>query len=383
MDLTIERASAVEETPRLLQLQGLFDVPIPKKSQLAWHVRMPLDERDWNIGLIVGPSGCGKSTIARELWPKAYVRGFTWSKTRSIVDCFPQSMGIKEVTMLLSSVGFSSPPSWIRPYGVLSNGEQFRTTIARALCEYPKFCVIDEFTSVVDRTVARIGSTAVAKAVRRRGSKLIAVSCHYDIVDWLDPDWIYDPSSGKFTWRSLRGRPPIALTICRVEHTIWPRFAPHHYLTAELNHSATCFCAWYEGQPVAFHSYLPFVGKLRDARKAVRGHRSVCLPDFQGAGIANAMITHLARMWTGLGYRVFRNTGHPAEIASAMRSADWQLIRAPSRTSCDVGRMASRFSATRATTRLTASFEFCGKGLAARDAQRQLTQRWEPVGESG
>ena len=87
----------------------------------------------------------------------------------------------------MSSVGFSSPPSWVRPYHVLSNGEQFRVDIARTLSEKPQLAIVDEFTSVVDRTVAQIGSSAIQKTVRRRGQKFIAVSCHYDIVKWLEP----------------------------------------------------------------------------------------------------------------------------------------------------------------------------------------------------
>ena len=113
-------------------------------------------------------------------------------------------MSIKDVTTLLSSVGFSSPPAWLRPYGVLSNGEQFRATLARALAEKSDLCVFDEFTSVVDRVVGQIGSAAVAKTIRRRGSKFVAVTCHDDVLEWLDPDWVYTPADGSFAWRSLR-----------------------------------------------------------------------------------------------------------------------------------------------------------------------------------
>lgn len=369
MRTRIVREVNVKRSARVMQLEGMFDVPVTKKAHLEWQVDLPIEEKPWQVGLIVGPSGCGKSTVARELFPEAYVKGFDWDPAQSVLDGFPADMSMKDVTLLLSSVGFSSPPSWLRPYQVLSNGEQFRTMIARALCEYPDLCVIDEFTSVVDRTVAQIGSSAIAKTVRRRGGKFIAVTCHYDVEAWLDPDWVFEPATGKFHWRSLQGRPEIALTIYRVHHSEWRRFAPYHYLTADLNKAAKCYVAEYEGRPVAFHSYLPFFGRLRDKRKAVRGHRSVTLPDFQGVGIAGAMISHLAAAYTALGYRVFRNTGHPAEIASARRSPSWRMIRPPSRTGRD-----TRRTVKHATTRLTASFEFCGRPLPVREAERQVNQ---------
>src|SRR5689334_11070288 len=202
----------IVRTPRVRQLEGIFDVPPAERSEQRWSVDLPLDEREWRIGLIVGPSGCGKSTLARELFSDALVAGFDWPADLSLVDAFPKALGIKEITGLLSSVGFSSPPSWLRPFRCLSNGEQFRVTMARALSERRELVAIDEFTSVVDRSVARIGSAAIASAVRRgsaerNGRRFVAVSCHYDIVDWLQPDWTFDPSSAEFRWRSLRRRP--------------------------------------------------------------------------------------------------------------------------------------------------------------------------------
>ena len=207
-------SSPVKDTPRVLQLRGLFDIPAEKTSQVEWHVDLPLEEKDWQIGLVVGPSGSGKSTIAHELWS---VRDeFDWPEGHSVVDAFPKAMGIKKITDLLSSVGFSSPPSWLRPYAVLSTGEKFRVDIARSLAESEDLVVIDEFTSVVDRTVAQIGSAAIAKAIRRKGGqRFIAVTCHEDIEAWLQPDWVYRPATNEFTWGCLHPRPAIVLNVCR------------------------------------------------------------------------------------------------------------------------------------------------------------------------
>jgi ABC-type ATPase with predicted acetyltransferase domain len=131
-------------------------------------------------------------------------------------------MAIRDIIELINSVGFSSPPAWVRPFHVLSTGEQFRVSVARALAERlitgetPEggrgLVVLDEFTSVVDRTVAQIGCAAIARTLRREGEggrlpQLVAVTCHYDVEEWLQPDWTYSPVTNLFQWRSIGTRP--------------------------------------------------------------------------------------------------------------------------------------------------------------------------------
>jgi len=355
LDLSVE----IERTPRVVQVEGIFDVPEAKRATVSMHFDAPFDQRPWQIGLIVGPSGSGKSSVARHLFGEALVEGYEWHPSRSVVDGFGD-LPVRDVTAALSSVGFSSPPSWIKPYHVLSTGERFRATMARALVDTRELIVIDEFTSVVDRTVARIGSSAVAKAIRRTPTKrFVAVSCHDDIVEWLQPDWILEPHVGGFHWRSPQRRPAIELEIVRVHHSAWRIFAPHHYLSASLHKSAACFVALYEGIPVAFDAWLPFVGRLKNGRRGRRGHRTVCLPDYQGCGIGGALFTTLASAWAGLGYVALSRTGHPAEIAQRQRSPEWSMTASYGFTTRDRGALASRRT-SRCTHRRAASFRYVG-----------------------
>jgi len=374
MKTTIKVSSEVVQSPRVLQVSGIFDVPATERSELTWDVELPIEDRPWHIGLIVGPSGCGKSTIAKNFWPEQVAQTFAWDPKRSLLDSFPAELGVKDLVAILSSVGFSSPPSWLRPFHVLSNGEQWRATMARVLAENREgLSVIDEYTSVVDRTVARIGSTAISKAVRRRGQYLVCVTCHEDVEPWLDPDWVYRPAEKTFAWRELQRRPPIRLTINRVHHSLWQRggFAQHHYLTHELNKAAACFCAFYEGRPVAFDAWLPFFGKLKDERPARRGHRTVCLPDYQGVGIGAALFNFVAQMWAGLGYRAFSGTAHPAEIASRLRNPNWRMTRAPGMTA----RGHHTIDKKRASNRLMASFEWVGPAMPQAQA-KEVLESW-------
>ncbi len=366
MKAEITVSSDVVRSPRVAQVEGLFDVPPAERSELRWSADLPIEDKPWNVGLIVGPSGCGKSTVARHFFKEPMARTFDWPADRSLLDAFPKAMGVKDVVELLCSVGFSSPPSWVRPFHVLSNGEQFRVSLARLLAELPDLAVVDEFTSVVDRTVAQIGSSALAKTVRRRGQKFVAVTCHADVEEWLQPDWVYLPSEQRFAWRSLQRRPAIDLEIRRVHHSAWRHFGRHHYLSAECSHAAVCFVAFWRGVPVAFDAWLPFVGRLKDSRGGKRSHRTVCLPDYQGAGIGNALIEFSASLWKGQGFRAFATAGHPAIIRARARSPRWKMTRQPSMGAKDSrGRTGYAKHDTRAFDRLTASFEYVGPALDA------------------
>lgn len=51
---------------------------------------------------------------------------------------------------------------------------------------------IDEFTSVVDRNVAKSIAKNVASYVRKHNLRLVIASCHFDIIDYLNPDYIFN-----------------------------------------------------------------------------------------------------------------------------------------------------------------------------------------------
>lgn len=350
----------IVRTPRVMQLEGMFGIDVEKKSRVELSVELPLDDHSWNIGLIVGPSGCGKTTIAKEFFKRELIGDFDWFQNKSVLDSFPKKMGIKEITGLLSSVGFSSPPNWLRPFRVLSNGEQFRVAIARALAEQQDLVVIDEFTSVVDRTVAQVGSSAIAKSVRKRQQKFIAVTCHYDIIDWLDPDWIYQPATGDFQWRCERqSRPPISLEIINVHRSAWQLFRKHHYLNSTIKKSANCFMAFVNGRPAAFTAVIHFPHKTAPS---FREHRTVCLPEFQGVGIGNAMSEYVASLY--ICKKSYTSvTGHPAMIRHRAKSNFWRMTRKPSSVQRQNGLEQIRNRRIVCSAgRITASFQYVGPG---------------------
>lgn len=349
----------VVETPcgnsvRARQLEAIFDVPRQDISRIEYRGELPIEGLDWNVGLIVGPSGSGKSTIMREVFGGE--KPLEWSGD-SVVDDFDKSLSMNDIASACQSVGFNTITAWLRPFRVLSTGEQFRVELARRLLESEDTIIVDEFTSVVDRQVAKIGSHAVQKKVRRDGRKFIAASCHYDIIEWLQPDWTFEPSTMTFTRRLLQRRPELHCEIRREPWSSWLTFAPFHYLTASLHRAAKCYVLYCEGRPAAF------AGMIYRPHPKVRGiwgcSRLVTLPDFQGLGLAFALIERVGAAYSAQGKRLRTYPAHPSLIRGFDKSVNWRMDQ-PAGFPSKASQSAGIPGAWRPGSRPCAVFEYCG-----------------------
>lgn len=377
IDLIVE--TKLDLTPRVKQLSGMFDVPAREKLSHHWKGDLPIDERDWNIGLIVGPSGAGKSSIARRVFGEP--RTCEW-KAGSVIDDFDAERSIEDVAAVCSAVGFNTIPSWMKPYGVLSTGERFRVELARHMIEGGDLVVVDEFTSVVDRQVAKIGSHAVQKHVRKRGKKFVAVTCHYDVIEWLQPDWMLEPATMTFQWRAVQRRPQLAAEISRVDYAAWKLFAPFHYLTADLHKAARCFVLFVEGMPASFGGVLHRPHPRTDDIKGLS--RLVTLPDYQGLGCAMILSDALGAAYKAIGYRYHTYPAHPSLVRSFDHSPRYALKKKPGVFSPALGRTSGLINANRTKdgkhemkkwhmgSRPCAVFEFCGEAMERDQAEKLL-----------
>lgn len=357
IDLVV--STEVSQSIRARQVSAMFDVPAQERSELRWRGELPIEADDWNVGLIVGPSGSGKSTIAKHVFGE-HVE-LPWG-AKSVIDDFDARLSVEQIADVCSAVGFNTIPAWLRPYHVLSNGERFRVDLARRLLELPDPIVVDEFTSVVDRQVAQVGSHAVQKFVRRHNRKFVAVSCHYDIIDWLQPDWVLEVATMSFTRRRLQRRPSIECTIGRVPRAAWGIFAPYHYLTADMHSGARCFGLWANGRLAAFSATLPFPG----VRGLLRLSRTVTLPDWQGLGLGHVLTDALGAAYKATGRRVRSYPSHPAYIRARDRSPHWRLCVPPGNF-----RPKKRNSFT-TYARPCAVFEYCGPAMPLEQAESLL-----------
>jgi GNAT superfamily N-acetyltransferase len=373
----IEVTCPIHDSFRVQQVAGMFDVPLAEKATERFNVELPSRNEPWDVGLIVGPSGSGKSTVASQLYADELYRSADWPADRAVIDCF-DGVPVRQVVELFTAVGFSSPPSWVKPYRVLSCGERFRCDLARALAiapfsrdaessersaDVPEECesgdaqsaplrrtfasrlngdasdqsairnpqseipaplvVFDEFTSVVDRNVARACSAAIAKGIRRGNipARFVAVTCHYDVAEWLEADWVLDMATGTLTRRRLR-RPAIELEIHRCGVGPWQLFARHHYLSGQLAPGARCYLATWNGEPVTFCATLPVITTKNHRRFT----RIVTLPDYQGMGLGMRVVAAVAALHRAEGLRINVTSSHPALIRHCRNSPNWRTV---------------------------------------------------------
>lgn len=322
MKIDIHHRCSDFQSYRAARVKSLFNV----ESGANWSrlENLPVEDHPWQIGVIVGPSGSGKTSMGRAFgaeWKPL------WPERKPIIDAIAPTGDFDQVTGALSAVGLGSVPAWLRPYHVLSGGERFRADLARLVCERPSIAVMDEFTSVVDRQIARIGSGAFAKAWRRGPGQVVLLTPHYDVLEWLQPDWVFDTASGQYERGCLRRRPPIDVDIWQTGWEHWPAFEPHHYLKLPKMIAATNYVATVEGELVAHVAFSTRPGLVE-----ARACRLVVMPEWQGAGVGMRFLNTVCAMWAAGQNRYAKpmptlfHTSHPGLCAALRRDPAWTQV---------------------------------------------------------
>ena len=297
---------------------------------------------DFQIGVFMGESGSGKSTTAATFFgtPKTH----QYRSDQTVFSYFESALIAIE---LLTAVALP-PRIGLSPHHVLSDGEkvmfllekfgmirqkkivvlvfQERVNIARSLndvrvlnvCKSSEYVIMDEFTSLLDRSTAEKVAKGVSDYIYRHNlSKVVICACHSDILGShkLQPTFLVNmtcqsvihyktPShsdmepfsiASKRKWSSgsaqnasfltrgdvslerLFARPKIYLYPRRAKyHLFSPLFSKHHYKTGSIAQSARCHAIWarigtefddfdlYDGttntELVAFVAFLHYFG---------------------------------------------------------------------------------------------------------------------------
>ena len=296
---------------------------IRAKYDIKDYVETPVSIPDLpkdGIILIVGTSGSGKSTILRSL---GECKPPNIEFYNSVIENFSTPEHGEE---LLLACGLRSIPTWFRTPHTLSNGEHHRFEMALALDQ--GINIVDEFTSVVDRDTAKGLALSIRKFYDQRGTDepLYIASCHRDIIDWLDPEWVYDTDLQVLDNRRspfrMGSRPELSLTIRSSSADYWRYFSKYHYLDTAISRSAHYYVLLLGDKPIGFHAAIHSTN--RDIHSYWRGHRTVILPEFQGMGIGTRFSDAIAQIYVDRGFRYFSKTAHPSFGEHRERSPLWR-----------------------------------------------------------
>lgn len=313
---------------RAARVKSLFNCDTGANFSL--DAELPIEGTDWQIGVVVGPSGSGKTSIGRAVWPDIGITDLDagWPAGVPIVDAIAPGGSFDAVTGALSAVGLGSVPAWLRPHSALSNGERFRAGLARVLSDAPDRVVIDEFSSVVDRQIAKVGASAFAKSWRRGAGRAVLLSCHYDVLDWIEPDWVFDTRTGELQRGALWRRPKFELEVLQTDGGYWPMFEPHHYLKLPRMVAAKYYVGFVDGEAVCHLAVSP---KLES--HGMRACRMVVMPEWQGAGVGMRFLNEVCRLQFTAANKfhertraVYFHTSHPGLCAALRRDRRWVQV---------------------------------------------------------
>lgn len=315
-----------KETFRTNSVIGTYDLQTNAVEE-KFKGNIDIDD-NWKIGLIVGKSGTGKTTIAKQLFSDIIIESFDYNAD-SVLDDMPKDKSVSDICKAFNSVGFSSPPSWLKPYSVLSNGEKMRCDLARAILSENKMFLFDEFTSVVDRNVAKIGSLAMQKSIRKSDKKFIAVTCHHDVEDWLMPDWVFNTDTMTFHnyGEQKKNKPEINFKIYETKHKsrYWGMFSKYHYLNHSFNKAARVFIGTCNDEIFGICAVLPFPHPIK--KNFWKEHRTVVLPDYQGIGLGSKLSNEIGEILHKDKKGFISTSSNPAFINARKRSRNWVITR--------------------------------------------------------
>lgn len=328
-ELTLK--SDVAKSFRATKAANSLDIDAEKKSVHHFEVDADLDA-PYNVGLIVGASGSGKTTLAQHVYGADCFKTLL-DPARPVIDQFGEAFSYDECAAMLSGVGLTAVPCWIRPAYTLSNGQRARAECALQMAStVGGVTVIDEWTSVVDRTVAKVMSHCIQKHARKTDKQIVLASCHYDVVDWLNPDWIIDCNKQTFTdrrslCRDFKRPEHLVFSIRSIDRTSWKYFSRYHYLSDRVPGGLVRFYGLFHGdEQVGFQCFANYVPhKPGMKRIQMHSNRTVIHPDYAGFGMGIKLINATSILMNNLGYDVRAKFSSTPVYLSMKRFPCWRL----------------------------------------------------------
>jgi len=278
-----------------------LDIDVKKKSIHQLNIENVNIPNNWNIGLIYGASGSGKTTTVKHLFGNDIFENVL-NENEPIINQFPKKYNYEDCANILNGIGLNSVPCWIRPVKTLSNGQKARAEAALLMCSQKEIVFIDEWTSVVDRTVAKAMSVCLYKFAKKHNKKIVLCSCHYDILEWLKPDWLIDcnkqefilPKSDNFFFNE---REQLQFDIKEIGRESWKYFSKYHYLSERLPGGKIFLYGLFNGQnQIGFQCFANYTPHRKNTKIIYHSNRTVIHPDYNGLGLGIKLINETSKL---------------------------------------------------------------------------------------
>lgn len=310
-----------------------LDIDITKKSKHHLVIDADIDT-DFNIGVIYGASGSGKTTLAKSIFGENIFES-PLDLNIPIINQLPEEYTYDECAAILSGIGLNSVPCWVRPVYTLSNGQKARAEAALLMCLNKDIIVIDEWTSVVDRNVAKAMSYTLQKYARRNNKKIILLSCHYDVIEWLSPDWVIDCNQQKYIKREnpdffFSEREKIEFEIRRIDSKSWKYFSKYHYLSDNLPGGKNyMFGLFINNNQIGFQCFSNYVPHVKGKKIIYHSNRTVIHPDYQGFGLGIKLINITSKyMKDTFDYKIMAKFSAMPVYKSMIKQKEWKFLGA-------------------------------------------------------
>lgn len=220
-----------------LSIRAAYRVPETKSTKVVMNAfglkgdtvyadivqRVSIKASNGNIILVVGTSGSGKSVFLDALDPEKTLGGNLMVKRAGslkysagwlrplrkdvpIFEALAEKFTPHRTFIALSRVGLSEALAFIKPFWMLSRGQQYRAMIADLLLRDEEVWLLDEFCSDLDPVTAKIVAHNLRKQIIVSGRiAFVAAANHQHYLDALRPTKILMLRSGdQAAWLSSR-----------------------------------------------------------------------------------------------------------------------------------------------------------------------------------
>jgi len=183
-----------EVTKRVSKIFRMFGLTVDMLTEKSVSFDCYLKVKAGDVVYITGPSGSGKSVLLGRLEKevskseRVNLMDIPLEEGKSLIDCF--ECDFYSALKTLSIAGLNDVFCILNQPANLSDGQQYRYRLAKALETGAKFIFADEFCSNLDRITASVVSFQMQKFARRNQVVLFLASSNDDILADLSPDVI-------------------------------------------------------------------------------------------------------------------------------------------------------------------------------------------------